>query len=147
MDVIKHQDTFYLNLKQSFFIWDSSWDLWRPITSIGWNGKEITYTDYEYKKDIFNEWYGFNCKEMKDLCINLTKLIDKTKFTENIDLLFLKKEVFFDRKIEFLNVCNKNNSLKSIQSWKLYLKYLGLKNKTLRTFHDTKKTKKRIKSL
>ena len=54
MDVIKHQDTFYLNLKQSFFIWDSSWDLWRPITSIGWNGKQITYTDYEYKKDIFN---------------------------------------------------------------------------------------------
>jgi len=147
MDVIKHQDTFYLNLKGSLFLWDSTWDLWRPITSIGWNGNEITYNDSDYKKDIFNEWYGFNCKEMKDLCIKLTKLIDKTKFTENIELLFVKKEIFFDRKIEFLNSCKLKNSLKSIQSWKLYLKYLGLKNKTLRTFKDTKKTKKRISNL
>jgi len=140
MDVIKHQD-LYCKLEFQLFLWDTSWEIWRPITKVGWSGTKITYDDYEYKKDIFDQWYGFGSLEMKELCKKLTAFIDRSKYTENIEKLF-DPEFFYDRKVGFLDSCS---DIKTKESWRAYLKYLGTKNKTLRRFNDNRKTRRLLK--
>jgi hypothetical protein len=142
MDVIKHQE-LYCKLEFQLFVWDTSWEIWRPISAVGWNGSKITYDDHEYKKDIFDPWYGFGSSEMKELCKKLTAFIDRTKYTENIDKLFKYPEFLYDRKIGFLDICQLN--LKTKESWRAYLNYLGTKNKTLRKFVDNRKTRRLLK--
>jgi hypothetical protein len=141
MDVIKHQD-LYCKLEFQLFVWDTSWELWRPISAVGWDGNKITYDDHEYKKDIFDPWYGFGSPEMKELCKKITAFIDRSKYTEDIDKLFKYPEFLYDRKIGFLDICQ---NLKTKESWRAYLKYLGKKNKTLRKFNDNKKTRRLLK--
>ena len=139
MNVIKHEE-LYCKLEFQLFIWDSAWELWRPITRVGWSGIKITYDDRKYKKDIFDPWYGFGSAEMKELCKKLTAFIDREKYTENIESLFEYPEFVYDRKISFLDSCS---SIKTKESWHKYLKYMNQKSKTLRKFIDNKKTKKR----
>jgi hypothetical protein len=135
MIVIKHEE-LYCKLEFQLFIWDSSWELWRPITKIGWSGTKITYDDKKYKKDIFDPWYGFGSSEMKELCKKLTTFIDRSKYQENIESLF-EGEFLYDRKIGFLDSCS---PIKTKESWHKYLKYMNQKSKTLRKFIDNKKT-------
>jgi hypothetical protein len=118
MDVIKHEE-LYCKLQFQLFVWDTSWELWRPISAIGWNGTKITYDDHEYKKDIFDAYYGFGSQEMKDLCKKLTEFIDREKYTEDIEKLFDYPEFLYDRKIGFLQSCL---DIKTKESWKKYLK-------------------------
>jgi hypothetical protein len=135
MIVIKHEE-LYCKLEFQLFIWDSSWELWRPITKVGWSGTKITYDDKKYKKDIFDPWYGFGSSEMKELCKKLTTFIDRSKYQENIESLF-EGEFLYDRKIGFLDSCS---PIKTKESWHKYLKYMNQKSKTLRKFVDNKKT-------
>lgn len=141
MNVIKHEE-LYCKLEFQLFLWDSAWELWRPITKVGWSGSKITYDDTKYKKDIFDPWYGFGSSEMKDLCKKLTDFINRTKYSENIESLFEYPEFLYDRKIGFLDSCS---DIKTKHSWQKYLKYLGTKNKTLRKFTDNKKTRRKRK--
>jgi len=135
MIVIKHEE-LYCKLEFQLFIWDSSWEMWRPITKVGWSGTKITYDDKKYKKDIFDPWYGFGSSEMKELCKKLTTFIDRSKYQENIESLF-EGEFLYDRKIGFLESCS---PIKTKESWHKYLKYMNQKSKTLRKFVDNKKT-------
>lgn len=135
MIVIKHEE-LYCKLEFQLFIWDSSWEMWRPITKVGWSGTKITYDDRKYKKDIFDPWYGFGSSEMKELCKKLTTFIDRSKYQENIESLF-EGEFLYDRKIGFLESCS---PIKTKESWHKYLKYMNQKSKTLRKFVDNKKT-------
>jgi hypothetical protein len=138
LEVIKHNE-LYCKLDFQVFVWDSGWDFWRPVTKVGWNGSEITYDDSEYKKDIFDPSYGFGSSEMKELCKKLNDFIDKEKFTSNIEILF-DLEFLYDRKIGFLDSCS---DIKTKDSWKKYLKYMGQTSRTLRRFVDNRKTKRK----
>ena len=139
MIVIKHEE-LYCKLEFQLFIWDSSWEMWRPITKVGWSGTKITYDDKKYKKDIFDPWYGFGSSEMKELCKKLTTFIDRSKYKENIESLF-EGEFLYDRKIGFLESCF---PIKTKESWHKYLKYMNQKSKTLRKIIDNKKTLRKI---
>jgi hypothetical protein len=81
---------------------------------------------------------------MKDLCKKLTDFIDRSNYTEDIEKLFINSDFLYDRKIEMLEICPDKN-LKTKESWKSYLKYLGIKNKTLRRFINNKKTRRLLK--
>jgi len=140
MEIIKHRE-LYCKLETQLFLWDTSWEIWRPIIKIGWNGYEITYDDHKYKQDIFDSFYGFGSSEMKDLCKKLTSFIDRSKYTENIEILFSYPEFLYDRKIGFLDSCLNNEKTK--ESWRKYLKYMNQKSRTLRKFLDNKKTKRK----
>ena len=57
MDLIEFEDTLYGKLKGNYFVWDSCWESFRPIDSIGWNGTTITWSATSYTKHIFDEWF------------------------------------------------------------------------------------------
>jgi hypothetical protein len=145
MDVIKHEE-LYCKLQFQLFLWDTGWEIWRPISAIGWNGSKITYDDYEYKKNIFDPYYGFGSLEMKELCKKLTDFVDRTNYTEDIEKLFDYPEFLYDRKIRFLDCCPQLN-IKTKESWHKYLKYMNQKSRTLRKFIDCKKTLRRKRKL
>jgi len=139
MEVIKHKDNLYIKINGNIFVFDSSWEMFRPIEKLGWNGREITYSDSKFKKDIFSQWYGFGSENMKTVCTKLTNLV---KDGEEGDITkFLNDEWFFDRKCSFLPC-----TAKDLESWKSYIKYIGSKHRTIRRWNDNKKTK-RIYSL
>jgi hypothetical protein len=143
MDVIKHEE-LYCKLQFQLFLWDTGWEIWRPISAIGWNGSKITYDDYEYKKNIFDPYYGFGSLEMKELCKKLTDFVDRSNYTEDIEKLFSRPEFFYDRKIEFLQGCV---NIRTKESWKQLLNYTKTSNRTLRKFVDCKKTLRRKRKL
>lgn len=138
MDVVKYGE-LYCKLEFQLFVWDTLWEIWRPISAVGWDGYAITFDDDQYKQDIFDPAYGFGSQEMKSLCKKLTAFIDRTKYTEDIQKLFTKPEFFYDRKIEFLPSCI---NLKTKDSWKRLLQYTKTSNRTLRNRVDSRKTRR-----
>jgi hypothetical protein len=138
MDLVKCGH-LYCKLETQLFVWDTLWETWRPISAVGWNGREITFDDREYKQDIFDSAYGFGSQEMKSLCEKLNAFIDRTKYSEDVQKFFTKPEFFFDRKLEFLPSCT---NLRTKESWKKYLQYSGSTSKTLRKFVDGRKTRR-----
>jgi hypothetical protein len=58
--------------KNGWFVWESSWDMFRPISAFVWNGKSYGIEDSLYTKDPFSELFGFGSPEMKDICSKLT---------------------------------------------------------------------------
>jgi hypothetical protein len=136
MDLYKYQDYLIGKLESQLFLWDSNWECFRPITNIGWDNNKITFDDYKFKNDLFSLTYGFG--EFKELCQKLSLEIDLTcyKIINDISLLTNSNYLihFKDRKIPFLNECSLKS--KNTISWLKYLKYLNLRQKTLRRFHN-----------
>jgi hypothetical protein len=138
MDVVKCGE-LYCKLDFQLFLWDTTWEIWRPISAVGWDGYQITFDDRQYKKDIFDSAYGFGSEEMKELCQKLTEFVDRTKYSEDVHKLFSKAEFFFDRKLELLPSCT---NLRTKESWKKYLQYSGSTSRTLRKYVDCRKTRR-----
>lgn len=121
--------------QNQLFIYESLWDSFRPIEKVAWNGYMFQIVDDKYKKDLFDDNYGYGSLETKALCRQLSRTTELSKTTEISDpIVFWKwcgeKDVkwWYDRPCVFLNDCVPRDS----NNWKLYLKYLSCKAKTLR---------------
>lgn len=136
MELIKHGE-LYGKEGSDLFVWDSEWEIFRPIEKVGWTGKKIDYVDYIYKQNIFDPWYGFGSAEMKHRCQKLTETADLTIFSEDVTKLFKDSEWLKDRKIPLLP-CSPRTS----DSWSKYLKHMKYRHKTLRNFKDLRKTRR-----
>jgi hypothetical protein len=73
MALYRHQDIVYLIYKQLPFLWDSEWEMFRPITSLTWDGTRFLMNDFVYCKDPTSPLYGFGNEAMKDACNLLTR--------------------------------------------------------------------------
>lgn len=117
------------------FVFESTWDSFRPIKKVAWNGESYTIIDDEYKTDLFDEYYGYGSLVMKARCRELTQNTELEEAKEISDPLTFWKwcgekdaKWWLDRACVFTNSCvPKDNN-----SWKKYLKYLQTKPKTLR---------------
>jgi hypothetical protein len=131
MDLIEFEDTLYGKLKGNYFVWDSCWESFRPIDSIGWNGTTITWSATSYTKHIFDEWYGFGTSEMKEICKYLTSNVELPNARKITDIWsWYTKESFWwrDRKCCLLNSCVPN----SLSSWKSYINYTHSSRRTIK---------------
>jgi hypothetical protein len=130
METCIFRDSKYAKFNGYLFIYDGTWGSFRPITKVGWNGKQFVADDSEFKKDIFSPYYGFGSPEMKQLCLKIT---EETQSEININdpVVFWRwygdssVKWFKDRPAVFVKTC-------SNLDWKTYLEYLGTKNRTLR---------------
>jgi hypothetical protein len=139
MELREFHQRIYGKFKEQLYVLESTWDSFRPITKVGWNGQEFVIDDSFYKKDFFSPFYGYESQEQKQLCLKLiqeTELSNALKLESPIDFWRWTKEQnvkwWNDRPIVFIDSCVSRDN----QEWKKYLKYLGQKPKTLRRpFH------------
>ena len=137
MEVCKFKDRIYGNLSGQLFVWESEWDSFRPIQSIGWNGKELVAIDTIYKIDIFSPWYGYGSSEMKELCKRLTD-ITELNVPESGNIQWMKGEWWKDRQCSFAFAC----SPKTTDSWRRYVSYTNSRARTLRRHSENRATKR-----
>lgn len=136
MELVKYKDTLYGKLNSQVFVWDSSWETFRPIKKIGWNGSALTHVNLY--TDLLDPWYGFGSSEMRDRCRNLTETTDRETYGTDISKLFTQEEWLRDRKIPLLPCAPRDG-----KTWSRYLNTMNLRRKTIRR-DCLRKTKKRV---
>lgn len=135
MESIEFHDRIYAKKGDQLFVFEPTWDSFRPISFVGWNGKRFEINDDAFKPDLFADFYGYGSLDMKRTCRELTREIEFDNAKEIKDPLqfwrwYGDKHVkwWFDRPCVFYNECTSRDKI----SWKNYLKYLEVRAKTLR---------------
>ena len=147
MELCEFRGRIFGKQSKQLFTFESVWDSFRPITSAGWNGREIVVVDSEYKRDMFSPLYGYGTSEMKELCRHLTQKIELGNAKEIVDPIAFWRwcgvsdaKWWNDRPCVFASKCvDKSNS-----SWKSYLSYIHSKPKTRRNLVVRRMTRKRV---
>ena len=135
MDLRTFHGNVFGKLQGKMYIFESTWDSFRPITKVAWNGSEFAIIDSKFKNNIFCPVYGFETEEQKKLCRKLaeeTELGNAPELKNPTDFWRWcgEKEVSWwrDRPVVFASSCVSKDSV----GWKKYIKYLESKPKTLR---------------
>ena len=68
MSLLRYQDTTFLEYKTNWFVWEPSWESFRPITSVEWNGTSFVLNDTLYCSDPMDPLYGYGTSTMKHVC-------------------------------------------------------------------------------
>lgn len=143
MELITFHDRIYGKLSGQLYTFETTWDSFRPINGIGWNGKLLVPIDDQYKTDLFSPDYGYG--NLKSECKRLTQETELSETKEIQDPIQLwrwygEKNVKWwrDRPCVFVAQCVSRES----DSWKKYLKYLEVRAKTLRRPHHGRATKR-----
>ena len=79
MDLLEFRERIYGKYKGQLFVFEPTWDSFRPIERIAWNGVQLVPIDDKYKPDLFDRNYGYGSLEMKALC---RKLSQETELSE-----------------------------------------------------------------
>lgn len=135
MELCSFHDRIYGKKDGQLFVFESTWDSFRPIERVAWNGDTYTILDSSYKLDLFDENYGYGSLVMKAKCRDLTQTTELDDAKEISDSIVFWKwcgettaKWWLDRACVFTDACVPKDN----QNWKKYLKYLQTKAKTLR---------------
>jgi len=147
MDLVEFNGTVYGKYQGKLYIFEPTWDSFRPIEKVGWSGSGIAVEDGVYKKDLFSPYYGYGSLVQKAECRKLIQTTELDSAREIKDLLEFWKwtgqdaKWWRDRPCVFLNQCISRD----IQDWKRYLQYTNSKAKTIRHPPRGRLTRKQIK--
>lgn len=135
MDLREFHGRIYGKLEGKLYVLEPTWDSFRPISKVGWNGKEFEINDNEYKKDLFSSFYGFESMEQKQELFKLVQQIDLESIKKLIEPIEFWRwtedktvKWWNDRPVVFHNSCISRDNYE----WKKYISYLKSKPKTLR---------------
>ena len=141
MELVRFRETIYGRLQGNLFMWEPTWDSFRPIRGYLWNGTKFVH-ESEFT-DIWDPYYGYGSLEMKHLC---KKLIEETelgtaKDVESLDQFWTwcrtQTEWFRDRRCAFTACASKD-----IPSWKHFIATTHSKPKTLRHHIHARSTRR-----
>jgi hypothetical protein len=145
MELVLFHDRIYGKYNKKLYVFETTWDSFRPISGIGWDGTQFSHIDSEYKTNLFDENYGYGSLVEKALCRKLTQETELNETKEVKDPLVIWKwygetnvKWWNDRPCVFTSKCVS----KSKDSWRLYLKYLETRAKTLRQPYKGRATKR-----
>lgn len=147
MELCEFHSQIYGKYNNQLFLFEPTWDSFRPIEKVGWNGEQYVPVDTQYKQDLFDSNYGYGSLEMRALCKQLlreTELSTAKLLTD--PLLFWKwcgqteAKWWYDRACVFASPCVS----KETSDWKKYLYYLNVKSKTLRRAIRTRSTRRLV---
>jgi hypothetical protein len=54
MELLTFHDRVYGKCNGKLYTFETTWDSFRPISGIGWNGKQLVPIDAEYKTNLFS---------------------------------------------------------------------------------------------
>lgn len=147
MELCEFRESIYGKYKNHLFVFETTWDSFRPISFVGWNGREFVTVDSEYKKDMFSPYYGYGSQQMKDVCKQLTQTTELGNAKVITDPVEFWKwcgqtsaSWWRDRVCVFSSRCVS----RTISDWKRYISFLQSKPKTLRRNILRHKTKRLV---
>lgn len=146
MELLSFHDRIYGKYNGQLFTFEPTWDSFRPILGVGWNGKVMIPLD-GYKANLLDPFYGYGSLEMKALCRKLTQEteLDAKEVKDPIQLWrwYGEKNMTWwrDRPCVFSNPCVQQDSV----AWKKYLNYLEVRSKTLRRPFKARQTKRLLR--
>lgn len=140
MEVALFNGKTYGKENTQLYVFEETWDTFRPITKVEWNGKKFVNQDTLYKQNLFDPYYGFGNLEMKNHCKVLTENTELNG-AELDPLSFWKwcgtsTEWFRDRPC-VLSSCGNHD-------WKKYVAYIGSRPKTLRRAPSSRITRRLV---
>lgn len=145
MELLTFHDRIYGKHQGQLFTFEPTWDSFRPISGVGWNGKIMTPIDSTYKSNLLDSFYGYGTLEMKALCRKLTNETELENTKETKDPIYLwrwygEKNIKWwrDRPCVFTSPCVQRD----ISAWKKYLGYLEVRARTLRRPFKGRATKR-----
>jgi hypothetical protein len=133
MELVKFRDNIYGRLSGKLFLWEPTWDSFRPFTRLAWDGVRLTHV-CPFTEDIWNPYYGYGSAEMKQLCRRLmeTTELSHAKEMSSIEQFWVwcktPTEWWFDRPCVFASPCVSRTQ----QGWKRYIYMLSSKPRTRR---------------
>ena len=122
--------------KDGWFVWEPSWDMFRPISRFVWNGKAYVIDDSQYTKDPFSELFGFGTPAMKEVCTNLTnEYLDGIEKAPTVREACIGTPIWARDRFVVMDDC--------IDTWRTHLRAIGSRARTCRNQPRGKKFTKR----
>jgi hypothetical protein len=136
--LVRFQDKVFLNIGSKWFIWESSWDRYRPIDGMKWNGTQFILDDVAYCTDPSSELYGYGSQTMSDFCSALGEKYDATKAKQVDSIAIGNSPIWFRDRMISLTPC----APKDVASWKRML--CGGRARTCRNITRNRFTKRNL---
>ena len=140
MEVCQFRGRTYGKFNGTLYIFEETWDMFRPITRVYWNGTKFTIDDVVFKTNLFDPYYGFGSPDMKHQCKELTentelegKDLNPTDFWAWCGT---RTEWFHDRPC-VVSGCGSAD-------WKKYIQHTGYRARTLRHAPGARVTKRLV---
>lgn len=147
MELVEFRGNIFGKQRGQLYVFEPTWDSFRPISRIAWNGSAFVTDDQKYKTNLLSPYYGFESLQQKAECRQLlreTELGDAKLITDPVELWKWYGETtakwWRDRPCVFLNSCV------SRDDWTRYLKYLRTKHKTIRNSFKRQLTRRLVKA-
>lgn len=144
MELITFHDRIYGKWNGKLYTFETTWDSFRPIAGIGWNGRMMVPID-EYKTDLFSSDYGYGSIDIKEECRRLTQETELSEAKDIKDPVYIWRwygetnvKWWRDRPCVFTSPCISRDT----ESWKHYLKYLEVRARTIRRPYHGRATKR-----
>ena len=113
MSVYQFRDSTFLCYKSLWFVWESTWERYRPVDALRWNGTRFEIEDTRYTHDLADPLYGYETASMKELCDRLSSMFPPSSAKPARHLIVGPPEWFRDRMV-CLNPCAPRDTA----SWK-----------------------------
>jgi hypothetical protein len=117
MSLVKVGDTVLLQFKTVWFLWESAWESFRPITSLAWDGEALVLNDRAYCADPTDPLYGYGTAKMREVCTLLTKSFRPTDARQGLLPAVGPQEWFYDRYLSLTPCAPRDRA-----SWKRFHK-------------------------
>lgn len=147
MELCEFHDRIYGKYEGQLYVFEPTWDSFRPIEYVGWNGSTFQIEDSKFKQDLFAPYYGYGSLEQKALCRKLiqeTELEDAKKIDDAVEFwkwsAVKSAKWWYDRPCVFSSPCVSRDG----RAWKQYLRYLNVRAKTLRNKLKSRVTKRLV---
>jgi hypothetical protein len=140
MEVCQFRGRIYGKINGALFVFEETWDSFRPIKRVYWNGKKFATDDTDFKANLFDENYGFGSSDMKDFCKKITEDTElggaELNPTDFWNWCGTRTEWFHDRRC-VLSGCESRD-------WKKFIIRSGSKPRTLRRPHGCRVTRRLV---
>jgi hypothetical protein len=141
MELVRFRENIYGRLQNQLFLWEPTWDSFRPFERYAWNGSSFEHVFI--RTDIWDPFYGYGSSEMMHLC---KKLLEETELETATDVSTFDAfwtwcrtptEWLRDRRCAFTSC-----AIKDAVSWKRMIASMHSKPKTIRHRIHSRATKR-----
>jgi hypothetical protein len=135
--MIRCGDRVFLHEGSRWYIWESSWGMYRPIDGLKWDGTTMRLDDKAYCVDLTDPLYGYGDERMYNKCFHLTQEFSDIETAKSVPFLSVGTPEWFRDRPVVLTPC----APRDVDSWRR----MNLKRRTVRNHPRKTFTKRNTK--